>query len=314
MKGTDRIVLLSLAIVGLLAAFYFMTLAPKRQEASKLGDEVSQLQTSIDEQNQVAQFAEQAREDFPRYYSRLVVLGKAVPDEADSASMLVQLSSIAARTGVDFRGLSLGEGSSAGSSTTSGSASAATTTPTTPASGTSTTGTSGTATTSSSGTAATATGTTATTTTPSAAPTGDSATSGSSTATSATTSTSTSPVPATEAAAATLPIGASVGPAGLPTLPYSLKFNGSFFDAADFMSGLDSLVRMRDGKVAANGRLLTVDGFTLSNPTLGAVPQLQVNFAVTSYMTPADQGLTGGATLGGPAPSPVQPQTTPVAQ
>jgi Tfp pilus assembly protein PilO len=309
-KGTDRIVLLSLVIVGLLAAFYFMILAPKRQEASKLGDEVTQLQTSIDEQNQVAQFAEQAREDFPRYYSRLVVLGKAVPDEADSASMLVQLSGIAARTGVDFRGLSLGEGSSAGSSTTSGSASAATTTPTTPASGTSTTGTSGTATTSSSGTAATATGTTATTTTPSAAPTGDSATSGSSTATSATTSTSTSPAPATEAAAATLPIGAAVGPAGLPALPYSLKFNGGFFDAADFMSGLDSLVRMRDGKVAANGRLLTVDGFTLSNPTLGAVPQLQVNFAVTSYMTPADQGLTGGATPGGPA----QPQTTPVAQ
>ena len=79
MKGTDRIVLFSLAMVGLLAAFYFMILSPKRQEASKLGDEVTQLQASIDQQNQVAQFAEQARQDFPRYYGRLVVLGKAVP-------------------------------------------------------------------------------------------------------------------------------------------------------------------------------------------------------------------------------------------
>ena len=53
---------------------------------------------------------------------------------------------------------------------------------------------------------------------------------------------------------------------------------------------------MRDGQVAANGRLLTVDGFSLSEPTLGPIPKLQVDFAVTSYVTPADQGLTGGAT------------------
>jgi Tfp pilus assembly protein PilO len=302
-KGTDRIVLLSLAMVGVLAAFYFMILSPKRQEASKLGDEVVQLQASIDEQNQVAQFAEQARQDFPRYYSRLVVLGKAVPAEADSASMLVQMNSIASRTGVDFRGLTLGEGSGGGSSTTP--APATTTTPT-PASGTATTGTTGTTTTSSSGTPAPpATGT-------SAAPTGDSATSGSSATT--TTSTAASPVPATEAAAATQPIGAIVGPAGLPTLPYNLQFEGTFFDVADFISGVDSMVQMQDGQVAANGRLFTVDGFSLSDPGLEDVPKLQVDFAVTSYVVPADEGLTAGAAPGGPAPSPAQPETTPVAQ
>jgi Tfp pilus assembly protein PilO len=296
MKGTDRIVLLSLAIVGLLAAFYFMVLSPKREEASKLGNDVIQLQASIDQQNQVAQFAEQARQEFPRYYSRLVVLGKAVPGEADSSSMLVQLSRVAQRTGVDFRGITLGQGSGGDSSTT-------------PAPATTTPPTSGTTASSSTGTQAPATtGTTGS----SATPTGDSATGGSSTTTSA--PTAASPAPATEASAATLPIGAVVGPAGLPTLPYDLEFEGTFFDVAEFISGVDSLVQMRKGQVAANGRLLTVDGFSLSTPTLDPVPKLQVDFAVTSYVVPADQGLTAGAVPGGPAPAPTQPETTPVAQ
>jgi Tfp pilus assembly protein PilO len=302
MKGTDRIVIISLAVVGLLAAFYFMVLSPKREEASKLGDEVTQLQASIDQQNQIAQEAEQTREEFPRHYSRLVVLGKAVPEDADSASMLVQLSGIAARSGVDFRGVALGQGASEGSSTTSASA-----TTTAPSSGTATPATSGTTTTPSSGTppSSSASGTTGTTTTPSSGTSGDSATSSAA-------STSPTPAPATEAAAANLPIGAKVGPAGLPTLPYDLIFAGTFFDVADFMAGVDALVETRDGQVAANGRLLTVDGFSLSKPTLGPNPTLRVNFSVTSYTVPAEQGLTGGAAPGGPAPAPTQPGVTPV--
>jgi Tfp pilus assembly protein PilO len=304
MKGTDRIVLISLAIVGLLAAFYFMVLSPKREEASKLGDEVTQLQASIDQQNQIAQEAEQTRKEFPRHYSRLVVLGKAVPEDADTASMLVQLSGIAGRTGVDFRGIALGQGAGEGSSTTSASS-----TTTAAATGTATPAASGTTTTPSSGTApsSSTSGTTGTTTTPSSGTSGDSA-SGSA----ASTSPSPAPAPATEAAAATLPIGAKVGPAGLPTLPYDLSFTGTFFDVANFMAGVDSMVETRDGQVAANGRLLTVDGFSLSKPTLGANPKLQVAFSVTSYTVPAEQGLTGGAAPGGPAPAPTQPNVTPV--
>ena len=55
-------------------------------------------------EQQVADFAEQARREFPRYYGRLVVLGKAVPEQADTASMLVQLNSISNRSQVAFRG------------------------------------------------------------------------------------------------------------------------------------------------------------------------------------------------------------------
>jgi Tfp pilus assembly protein PilO len=289
----DRVILLSLGIVGLLAVFYFMVLSPKRDEASKLGKENTELQASIDEQKQVATFAEQARQDFPRYYSRLVVLGKAVPDQADQASMLVQLSQVANGSGVEFRAIKVSEGS--GASTTTPPATAATTPPagttTTPEGGTTTTPEGGTTTTPSGGTAPPAAG--GSTATPAAA---------------------TTPAPATEADAASLPIGATVGPAGLPILPYDLTFKGSFFDVADFMSGVDSLVHLQEGsgQVAADGRLLTLDGFSLKPiPTLGGEPELNATFAVTSYVVPSDEGLTAGAAPAGPSASPLQPQATP---
>ena len=122
---------------------------------------------------------------------------------------------------------------------------------------------------------------------------------------SATASTDTSPaVPPTEAAASTLPIGASVGPAGLPVMSYDLAFTGEFFQIADFMRRVDSMVHTSGKAVDVHGRLLTVNGFTLepsSDPGSLANPVLTANLQVTTYLTPADQGLTGGATPSGPS-------------
>ena len=92
-----------------LVAFYLMVLGPKREEASKLSDEVEQLEASVAQQERVVEFAEAAKQDFPRYYGRLAVLGKAVPEAADSASLLVQLSRISSNADVEFRGLQLAE-------------------------------------------------------------------------------------------------------------------------------------------------------------------------------------------------------------
>jgi Tfp pilus assembly protein PilO len=108
-------------------------------------------------------------------------------------------------------------------------------------------------------------------------------------------------VPPTEAAASLLPLGASIGPAGLAVVPYTLKFSGSFFHMADFIHGIDSLVHT--GKaMTIDGRLVTVDGFALKeNPDRG-FPYLDASFAVTAFVTPPEQGLTAGATSSEPAP------------
>ncbi len=107
-------------------------------------------------------------------------------------------------------------------------------------------------------------------------------------------------VPATEMAASLLPLGASIGPAGLDVMPYGLEFSGNFFQISRFISSIDSLVKPGSSQVAVDGRLLTIDGFSLSaDPTLG-FPQLSATFSVTSYLTPPGQGITAGATATAP--------------
>src|SRR3954452_23100696 len=168
MKASDRTILLSVLVVGIAVAFYMMVLSPKRQEASKLGDQIDELQASVSEQQQLADFGEQARRQFPRYYGRLVVLGKAVPSEADTPSMLVQLSSIANRTRVDFRSITLNQaGAGTGTSASSPSAAAATAAPA--AASTSTSGSTATSTTSTTPSSTAATGGTSTTSSSTAA-------------------------------------------------------------------------------------------------------------------------------------------------
>jgi Tfp pilus assembly protein PilO len=110
-------------------------------------------------------------------------------------------------------------------------------------------------------------------------------------------------VPPTEAAASVLPLGAKIGQAGLGVMPYSLTFSGNFFQIANFIKGIDSLVHAGGKNVSVDGRLVTMNGFSLSTETGEEEShQLDANFAVTTYVTPPEQGLTGGATLSSPAP------------
>jgi len=116
------------------------------------------------------------------------------------------------------------------------------------------------------------------------------------------------PASPTEVAASTLPLGASIGPAGLAAMPYTLTFNGSFFHLADFIHGLDSLVKSRNSEVEVTGRLITINGFNLKPDESKGFPNLEAEFTVTTFLVPPAQGVTGGAT-----PTSPEPATTPVA-
>lgn len=274
MKRNEQLILLGVVVLVLLAGFWFVILSPKRNEASKLQDDVNQLQSSLSEAKQEVAAAQGARKTFGVDYRRLVVLGKAVPADSDQTSLLVQLQDLADRAGVKFQTFDLAAGT--------------TTTPPPP-----------------------------TTTDTNASDTSASTDSGSSDSSSSSSTDTAAAVPS-ESAVSTLPIGASVGPAGLPIMPYTLGFSGDFFQIADFMQSLDRMVQMRGGTVDVQGRLLTVDGFTLSttpDPTT-QTPKLSAELNVTSFVTPADQGITAGATPSGPAaatPAPVSTTTTPPA-
>lgn len=265
MKSSDRAVLLGLGIVGLAAAFWFMVLSPKRAEVSELDQEIATLEASVAEAEQTALAAEQAQTSYDANYSEVVVLGKAVPSNGDSASLVEQTAALSKKAGIEFRGLTLAAAAAADQVA----APAAEQTTTDQAEG-----------------EESADGETAAT--PAAVP-----------------------APATEAAAATLPIGAAVGPAGLPTMPYDLSFRGDFFGVADYMAGLDSLVQVENDGIGVDGRLLTVDGFTMKPDEVRGYPYLEVDMHVTSFVTPADQGVTAGASPAAPAST--TPPSTPVA-
>lgn len=239
--STNRVIVAMLAVAALAAAFWILALSPKREEAKKLGVQVGQLEASLAQHEAEVAEAEEARGEFGTNYQQLVVLGKAVPGDDDTASLLVQLNRVARHAGVRFSTFTLS--AEGGEPPEPPPASA-------PESG---------------GTAAS------------------------------------NPISPTEAAASTLPLGASIGPAGLAVMPYTLTFEGDFFELADFIKGLDSLVKTENEEVAVDGRLLTISGFSLAADSNEGFPNLQATFGVTTFLTPPDQGVTAGATPAGPA-------------
>ncbi len=278
MRGVDKVVVLGLPVVALLAAFWFLILSPKREEASSLEADVSALEAEIAAQEAVADAAEAARDTFPVSYKRMVVLGKAVPKDADTSSMLVQLSRNAVRSGIGFDSLNLVPGASGMAAATTAPA------PVTPAG----------------------------------------AAEGSEQAV-ASAEAGTPPPPIgvtpTETAVAGLPIGATVGPAGLPVMPYELGFVGGYFGIAEFVGRLNSQVGLnRDGRPSVFGRLITIDGFSIAVPedsqAQAGTPTsaLEAGFSVTTFLAPSGEGLTAGATPAGPAPTAPQAVSTSTTQ
>lgn len=118
-------------------------------------------------------------------------------------------------------------------------------------------------------------------------------------------------VPPTEASASLLPLGATIGPAGLAVMPYSLSFRGNFFHIADFMQELDKLVHTGKSKLTVDGRLTTLDGFALNEDGERHFPYLRASFDITTYLVPPEQGVTAGATPSEPAPSSATPAAAP---
>lgn len=109
----------------------------------------------------------------------------------------------------------------------------------------------------------------------------------------------------TEAEASLLPLGTSIGPAGLAVMPYELTFEGDFFQIAKFIEGLDKLVRTSNRNVVVNGRLITVNSFSLvPAEDEGGGSKLLASFSVATFLTPPGEGLTAGASSTGPEAEP----------
>jgi Tfp pilus assembly protein PilO len=94
--------------------------------------------------------------------------------------------------------------------------------------------------------------------------------------------------------------GQSVAKGSYAAIPINLTFEGNYYDLSDFVFRLRNLVVVRDGKLAAEGRLFSLDSLNLQEGPTG-LPQVQATLTVNAYV------YTGGQPA---APSPASTPTT----
>jgi hypothetical protein len=220
----NRLLLGVAAALAALAAYWFLLLAPKREEGAALATKVAQTQASVAQAETTLASYREAEGSYKTLYATVASLGKAVPADDDTRSLVVQLESAAAASGVDFHSIEVG-----------------------------TAGTSG-----------------------------DDAT-------------------LADPSAAKLPPGAAaVGTAGFSAMSYDLEFKGSFLELSDLFSRLERFVQVDDDRLDVTGRLLRIEGLSM-NGAEGDYRDLTATVHASTYLEPAGEGLTAGATAQAPA-------------
>lgn len=271
----DRKILAAIAVIAVIAGYWFLLLSPKRAEVAKVEEEITAQQSQRDAALQQAQAAQAAKASFATDYAEIVRLGKAIPSTVDMPSLLVQLDQAAKGTDIDFDKITAGPRVAAAPPAPAA---------TPPASGEGAAAPGGEQ-------AGSAPGQTAEGAAENAeqldATTSENARDGS------------VPVGGGTGSQASGAAGAS-GVAGLDTVPLDFAFKGDFFDLADFFHRLKRFVHVRDGGIVVRGRLMTIDSFTFSTDESGG--GLTAAVKATVYLAPKSQGTTAGATPSGPAP------------
>lgn len=122
MTGRDRIVVVGLAALAVLAAVWLLAVAPERERAAKLATEVSTAQAELATAESQVASASAARAQYQTAYASIVRLGKAVPADQEVPSLIYQLAQASNQKNVEFASITSGAG---GTSSGSGASSAA---------------------------------------------------------------------------------------------------------------------------------------------------------------------------------------------
>ncbi len=108
MTGRDRIVIVVLGALAVLAAAWLLVLAPEREKASKLGGEVSAAQAQLVSAESQLSSARSAQAGYTTAYTSLVSLGKAVPTGQEVPSLIYELEHASNQKQVEFASITSG--------------------------------------------------------------------------------------------------------------------------------------------------------------------------------------------------------------
>jgi Tfp pilus assembly protein PilO len=273
----DRKIMLILVPLVVLAAYWFVVLAPQRTESQKVTQELSKAQSARDEAEQQVASLNAAKASFADDYATVIRLGKAVPTTVDMPSLLVQIDRAARGTGIKINDFKPGPAVAGGSSSSGASA------------------------------AGTPPGGGANPAAPGSAPAqGFPAKQAQKAGNGVSQANGTNQANADKANAGG-PTGASGATTpqapGLTSVPLTFTMTGRFFDLADFFHRMKRFVRVVNDQIVVRGRLMTIESFDFAQTGPGT-SVLRADVNATIYLTPADQGTTAGATQAGPAGSP----------
>jgi hypothetical protein len=265
----DKRIITMLIPILVIGAFYYFVMSPKRQEAGKVQEDLTQAETQRDgAQAQVNQL-NAAKRSFASDYQTIIELGKSVPSSVDMPSLLVQLDNAAKGTGIDFDDIKLGDRQSAGTSSPASTPPGGGSNPAAPGSAPASGGPGGAA--QGAGQAVSSAN-------------GKNASGAAAQASTGGTGNTTSG-------------GSSVQ--GLDTVPLDFTFTGKFTNLADFFHRMKRFVQVANGQIRVSGRLMTIDSFTFTSGQ--TFPNLTASVKATVYLAPKAEGIAAGATAQGPA-------------
>lgn len=119
MTGRDRMVVIGVIIVVILAGGWIKLVAPERERASKLGAQVATARSQLEDAESKLASARAAQSQYASAYAAMVNLGKAVPPGQEVPSLIYQLERASDQRNVDFTSIGPGSDSAGASSTVS---------------------------------------------------------------------------------------------------------------------------------------------------------------------------------------------------
>jgi Tfp pilus assembly protein PilO len=121
MTGRDRLVIVGIAVLAILAAGWLLLVSPERKQAAQAQTQVESARQKLQSaQSQVAS-ARSAQASYSSAYASVVRLGKAVPPQQEVPSLMYELEQASNQRAIDFTSIM---GSSSGSSGSAASATA----------------------------------------------------------------------------------------------------------------------------------------------------------------------------------------------
>jgi hypothetical protein len=119
-----RILLVAVVAVVAVGGYWKLALAPKRAEVVTLDQQVATQEAQLAQTQSLIATYQGAQKDYKNNYATIARLGKAVPADDDTRSLMVQLDSSAKRSGIDFETINLNAGGGGAASGTGATASA----------------------------------------------------------------------------------------------------------------------------------------------------------------------------------------------